>query len=229
MSVLTLECVHKTYRRGSRTVAALKDVSLVVGPGEHVSVWGGRRSGRTTLLRVAAGLETPDSGTVHFAAEKPGQRGFVQASSFAARQGIADYVALPLLARGVSATEAHARAHEQLAKVGASSCADLRADELDAGDLLRVGLAQVLVTGPRLVLVDEPTREVDLLEREPVMKLLRQIADDGCAVLMTTGEAIGVAGVDRVLTIAGGRLRADVQKRPAEVIPLRRSSGAGAG
>lgn len=224
--MLTFERVHKTYRRGSTTVTALDDVSLTVAAGEHVSVWGGRRSGRTTLLRLAAGLDTPDRGTVRFA-DHGRRRGFVQASPFAARQPIVDYVALPLLADGVGVGEAHERARGQLARVGASSSAGVRASELDAADLLRVGLAQVLVTEPRLVVVDEPTRDVDLLEREPVMALLRRIADDGVAVLMTTAEAVGVAGVDRVLTIADGRLRAGVAKPPAAVVPLRRSHGAG--
>jgi ABC-type lipoprotein export system ATPase subunit len=218
-----MEGVHKTYRRGSDRVTALDDVSLVVEAGEQVSVWGGRRSGRTTLLRVACGLEVPDRGIVHRASDGTHQRSFVQASSFAARQSIVDYVSLPLLARGVDATEAHELARTQLARVGASSCAGLRAGELDAADLMRVGLAQVLVTEPRLVVVDEPTRDVDLLEREPLMTLLRRIADDGAAVLMTTAEAIGVAGVDRVLTIADGRVRTDVAKAPATVLPLRRS------
>ncbi len=227
MSLLMLDRVHKAYRRGSRTVTALEDVSLVVEPGEHVSVWGGRRSGRTTLLRIAAGLDAPDHGTVRFARDATGGPGFVHVSAVTAHQAIVDYVAMPLLARGVNPAEARERAHDGLARVGASSCAGLRAGELDASDRLRVGLAQVLVAEPRLVVVDEPTRDVDLLEREPLMMLLRRIADDGIAVLMTTAEAIGVAGVDRVLTIADGRLRADVAKQPGTVIPFRRSCGTG--
>jgi ABC-type lipoprotein export system ATPase subunit len=184
MSLLTLEHVHKTYRRGSRTVAALDDVSLRVEPGEHVAVWGDRRSGRTTLLRIAAGLEKPDRGIVRFAGDTAGGRGWVRASPLATRQAIVDYVALPLLARGVEAAEAHERAREHLAKVGASSCAGMRAGELEASDLLRVALAQVLATGPRLIVVDEPTRDVDVLEREPIMDLLvaaRRRRRDGCA------------------------------------------------
>lgn len=227
MSLLTLEHVHKTYRRGSRTVTALDDVSLRVEPGEHVAVWGDRRSGRTTLLRIAAGLEAPDRGMVSFAGNTAGGRGWVQASPLATRQAIVDYVGLPLLARGIGAAEARERARQQLAKVGASACAGMRAGELEAADLLRVGLAQALVTGPQLIIVDEPTRDVDVLEREPVMDLLRRVADDGAAVLTTTGEAIGVAGVDRVLTIADGKVRADVARQPATVIPLRRSYSAG--
>jgi ABC-type lipoprotein export system ATPase subunit len=223
MSVLTLERVSKTYRRAGRSFTALEDVSFTVEAGEHVSVWGGRRSGRTTLLRVAAGLEEADSGTVR-PAEDAGC-GFVQASALPTRELAVDYVAFPLLARGVGAAEAHEQAQTQLATVGASSCAGLRAGELDAADRVRVGLAQILVRRPRLVLADEPTGAVDLLEREPLMALLRRVADSGVAVLMTTAEAIGVAGVDRVLTIADGRVRTGIVREPATVIPLRRSAG----
>lgn len=227
MSLLAFEGVHKSYRRGSRTVTALSDVSLRVEPGEHVAVWGDRRSGRTTLLRIAAGQEPPDSGVVRFAGDSAGGRGLVLASQLATRQAILDYVALPLLASGVGAPEARERAREQLAAVGAGSCAGMLGGELEPCELLRVGLAQVLVTEPALVLVDEPTYDVNVLEREPVMGLLRQVADRGTAVLTTTGEAIGVAGVDRVLTISEGRVRAAVERQPAPVIPLRRSCGAG--
>jgi ABC-type lipoprotein export system ATPase subunit len=216
-----MENVSKSFRRGARTVTALDGVSLRVDPGEHIAVWGDRRSGRTTLLRIAAGMETPDSGAVRVANDIAGRRGWVHASPLATRQAIVDYIALPLLARGVEAAEARERAREQLAKVGASSCAGMCAGELEAADLLRVALAQVLVQGPRLVIVDEPTRDVDVLEREPVMDVLRRVADEGIGVLTTTGEAVGVAGVDRVLTIADGKVRADVAREPATVIPLR--------
>ncbi len=223
MAVLTLEHVSKAYSRAGRSFTALEDVSLTVEAGEHVSVWGSRRSGRTTLLRVAAGLEEADSGTVRSAGD--GACGFVQASPPPTRERVVDYVAFPLLARGVGAAEAHEQARTQLATVGASSCAELRAGELDAADRVRVGLAQILVRRPQLVLVDEPTAAVDLLEREPLMALLRQVADRGVSVLMTTAEAIGVAGVDRVLTIADGRVRTGVVRAPGAVIPLRRSAG----
>lgn len=223
MTLLEVEHVHKSFRRGARTVTALDDVSLTVDVGEHVSIWGGGRSGRTTLLRIAAALEQPDRGVVRFAGgdDDARRRCWVDASPLAARQAILDYVALPLLAAGVSTRDAHERAREQLARVGAAACAEMRGAELDPCDLLRVGLAQVLIQGPRLLIVDEPTRDIDVLEREPIMLLLRGIANAGTAVLMTTGDAVGVAGVDRALTLAGGRIRTHVAREPATVIPLR--------
>lgn len=226
MSLLALEHVHKQYRSGARVVQALTDVSLSVQQGELVAIYGARRSGRTSLLRIAAGLDSPDRGTVHY--DHAQGRIFVRTGSFtAARQGIVDHVALPLLARGERPDEASRRALEQLDAMGAAEVVGRRTAELDAADLVRVGLAQALATKPRIVMLDDPTREVDLLDREPLMGLVRTIADRGVAVLMTTGEALGVAGADRAITIAEGRLRTDIVAEHAQVVPIRRSSGGG--
>jgi putative ABC transport system ATP-binding protein len=233
MSLLTLDRVSRRYRRGRRQYVALADVSLTIAAGELVSVWGVPRSGRTTLLRVAAGLERPDSGSVLFAAQDllrhphvglPEGIGFAQTDMRGAGgQAIADYVALPLLAGGIAPAEARVRALEQLERVGASPCAWLQARDLDAAELVRVALAQALAPAPRLLLIDDPTRNVDVLERESLLMLLRTIAGDRVAILMTTGEAIGVSGVDRALTISEGELRTEVVSEPAPVIPLRES------
>lgn len=218
MSLLRLEGVSKRYRRGRREVVALDDVSLAIEPGELVAVWGMPRSGRTTLLRIAAGLEQPDGGAVRFGDEQlsaghddglaPGI-GFVHVGLADAGEAIVDHVAMPLLARGVAPEHARARALLELERVGAAACAGLQPRELEPTERVRVAVAQALVTGPRLLLVDDPTRHVDLLEREAVLLLVRSIADGSVAVLMTTGEAMGVSGVDRALTISGGVLRSE--------------------
>jgi putative ABC transport system ATP-binding protein len=238
MSLLTLERVSKRYRRGRRDVTALDDVSLAIAPGELVAIWGVPRSGRTTLLRIAAGLEQPDGGAVRFRGEAisgghddglPSGIGYVQTGlGGVGGESILDHVAMPLLARGTVPETARARALLQLERVGAAPCAGLQLRELEPTERLRVAIAQALVTGPELLLVDDPTRHVDLLEREAVLLLVRSIADGEVAVLMTTGEAMGVSGVDRALTISGGILRAEASAEPANVVALRavRSGGA---
>jgi len=231
MSLLRLEHVSKRYRNGRREVVALDDVSLEIAPGELVAVWGMPRSGRTTLLRVAAGLEQPDGGAVRFAdrAVAPGGHdgglaagiGFVQVGlASTGGESIVDHVAMPLLARGTAPEEARAVAQEQLERVGAGACAPLQLRELEPTERVRVAIAQALVGEPRLLLVDDPTRHVDLLEREAVLLLVRSIADGSVAVLMTTGEAMGVSGVDRALTISGGVLRAEAAAEGANVVLL---------
>jgi ABC-type lipoprotein export system ATPase subunit len=238
MSLLTLERVSKRYRRGRRDVTALDDVSLAIAPGELVAVWGMPRSGRTTLLRIAAGLEQPDGGAVRFGGRAlvgshddgiaPGI-GYVQVGlASVGGESILDHVAMPLLARGATPETARARAMLQLERVGAAGCARLQPRELEPTERVRVAIAQALVTGPRLLLVDDPTRHVDLLEREAVLLLVRSIADGKVAVLMTTGEAMGVSGVDRALTISGGVLRAEASTEPANVVALHGARGGGA-
>lgn len=231
MSLLRLEHVGKRYSRGRHEYVALDDVSLTVESGEHVAIWGVPRSGRTTLLRIAAGLERPDAGTVHFDGRTvgPGAHardaiGFVHPAAVAGvGPSVIDDVAMPLLARGVSRGRARRRAAAELERVGAADCAGSVAAELESSELLRAAIAQALVADPRLLVIDDPTSHVGLLERESLLLLLRSIADGDTAVLMTTGEAIGVSGVDRALTISEGRLRAEVVAEPSPVIPLNRA------
>jgi ABC-type multidrug transport system ATPase subunit len=229
MSLLVLQSVTKRYSNGRREYVALRDVSLDVGPGELVAVWGLRRSGRTTLLRVAAGMESPDEGTARFEGSDLtrdrdsllGSRiGYCNVSFMAAQGGaVVDHVAVGLLAHRVPRARARARAYAALERVGASASADLDPRLLDPAELTRVGMARALVTEPRLLLLDDPTNGVDLLSRDPLLGLVRSIADDGIAVLMTVSDVITIA--DRLLSLDDGELRGDVAPEPAQVVRLR--------
>jgi ABC-type multidrug transport system ATPase subunit len=230
MALLILEHVSKRYRHRRREHVALDDILLTIEPGELVAIWGVARSGRTTLLRVASGLECPDAGTVRFdgvdiARDRPA--GLAEGIGFAQTdvqptggESVIDHVAMPLLARGVSPDAAHVRAAERLERCGAGGCTALQLRDLEAAELVRVGIAQALAPSPRLLLLDDPTRHVDLLEREAVLQLVHSVSDAGVAVLMTTGEAMGVSGVDRAMTMSGGVLRAETPREPPNVVPL---------
>jgi ABC-type multidrug transport system ATPase subunit len=229
MTLLLLERVSKRYSSARRECVALRDVSLDVAPGELVAVWGVRRSGRTTLLRVAAGMQPPDSGRVVFdGVDLPDDRsgllgtqiGFCNLN-FGHEQGgaVVDHVAISLLAHGVPRDRARARADAALARVEAADCADLDPRELDAGEQVRAGIARALVSKPRLLLIDEPINGVGLLQRDPIVELLRSLADEGTAILMTTSEA--VSGMDRMLTIDDGEVRGEAIPEEAPVVPLR--------
>lgn len=227
MTLLNLEGVTKRYTTGRREYTALLDVSLEVEPGELVAVFGLRRSGRTTLLRVAAGVEQPDEGTVRFCGEDleranvlGTQISYANAAFMPSQGGsVVDHVAVGLLANGTPLDRARARAHRALARVGAKECAELHPRLLDPAESARVALARALVMEPRLLLADDPTNGVDLLHRDPILALIRSIADEGVGVVMTVGDVVDVA--DRVLTIAGGRVRGDAAAEQAKVVPLR--------
>jgi ABC-type multidrug transport system ATPase subunit len=237
MSLLSIEHVTKRYRRGRLERVAVRDISLEIEPGELVAVWGARFSGRSTLLRIAAGIEPPEEGTVRFEGQDLasarnkllGRRiGYCQ-SGFSAGSGglVVEHVASGLLAQRESPKQAWRRGQEMLIQVGAESCARLECHELDGAELVRVAIASALVTKPALIVIDEPTSGVDLLQRDPLLKLLRTIADAGTAVLMSTGDAQGLSGVDRALTIDNGELQREPEPVQAHVVPLRRAeSGA---
>jgi ABC-type lipoprotein export system ATPase subunit len=232
MSLLTLENVSKRHREGQREHVLLDGISLELRPGELVAVWGRRRSGRTTLLRIAAGLESPDSGSVRFAGSELAADyertlgegiGYVRKGlSSREEQGVLEQVAAPLLARGLSVGQAHGRARDALTRAQAQALTQARIGELGAGETVRVALARTLALSPTLLVVDEPAGAVELGERDGILSLLRALAGEGIAVLSSTGEASELAGAHRALTLGEGQLRGPSTPELAPVVALRR-------
>jgi ABC-type sugar transport system ATPase subunit len=241
VTLLELDHVSKAYRGRARKHVGLRNVSLRIYAGERVAVYGERRSGRSALLRVAAGIDPPDAGVVRFegrdlrdcrrsnALATPGI-GFCT-TTFRVNQGrlVLDQLIVGLLAGGVSRMVAQSQACAALERVGAEHCAMLAPAELDGLETTLVAIARTLAQEPKLLVIDEPTIGVDLLARDQVLLLLRSLSDDGIAVLSSTGEVTGLSGVDRALFVDDGQLRGrpddgQLRGRPepesATVIPL---------
>jgi predicted ABC-type transport system involved in lysophospholipase L1 biosynthesis ATPase subunit len=233
MSLLVLNHVSKRFSRGSRDCVALSDVSLEVDAGELLGVVGRRRSGRTTLLLVAAGIEPPSDGAVVFDGVSLarrgalGQRGGIAfcTTDFPPMVGgsVVEHVAAPLLGVGMAPLDAQGRAHELLRRVGASATVEVDPSGLDPTETIRVGLARALASGPRLLLVDDPVLGVRLSERDDVLELLGSIAHrDGVAIVMTVDDATELAGCDRAASLDSGELRGETAPVGAPVIPFER-------
>lgn len=229
MSLLTLEGVSKRYRRGRRSYLALRDISLSLRSRELVIVLGVRGSGRSTLLRVAAGIERPDEGRVLFRGVPVGSaRGVLGRdlaychACFAAAEGqlVREHVAAGLLARGYAPREALRLADGALARVGAHACADMPPVELTREESVLVSIARALTSSPAVLIADEPTAGVDDVRRDGILRLLRSIADEDVAVLMSTEDATCVAGADRALHLLDGELRTAPEPPPGVVVPL---------
>jgi ABC-type multidrug transport system ATPase subunit len=236
VSLLELRNVSKRHEYGGRSVTVLERESLDIDPGELVGVWGPRGSGRTTLLRLVAGIDAPDRGTVHFDGHDLAEHGeqilareigYCQ-KAFPSAQGqlAIDEVLLALLVNGVRGKEAHARAHEALERVGAERVAHRRIRELDSGERVRLALAHALALGPRLLLIDEPVAGVELEERDAILLLARSLADEGIGVLITVGEISGLRGANQSLTIGDGHLCGSPKRglEPVADLTLRRQA-----
>jgi ABC-type lipoprotein export system ATPase subunit len=240
-ALLSLRGVGKSYWRGDSEVRVLSDVSLEVAAGEFVAVWGTRGSGKTTLLKLAAGLERPDRGTVEFEdsdlsqlsddqhARLMGKRiGWVRRTGPRSDLRMLDYVALPLLAEH-GRQQAYARAVEAMERVGVAPHASQRWASLCDGERSLVGIAHGIARAPRLLLVDDPTANLDVLERERITELLRSLADEETiAVLMTVPDMAAAMRADQIASLGGGRLAwmpepptlPEDEAEPAKVISL---------
>ncbi|HTA96464.1 MAG TPA: ATP-binding cassette domain-containing protein [Solirubrobacteraceae bacterium] len=231
MSLLSLDRICRRHRQGPHERIVLREVSLELDRGELVTVWGQRLSGRSTLLRVAAGIEPPDSGVVRFeghdltraAGDALGSGiGYCHRSARTVEaRAILDALMVSQLARGIPPPTARKRSWAALERTGAGDCVSSSSHELDSAEALRVTLARALVLEPSLLVIDEPTEGIDLLERDPILALLRSLADEGTAILMATGESAALSGSDRALSLSGGELRGGAVPELAPVVPLR--------
>ncbi len=231
--LLTLRSVSKSYWRGAHELKVLTDVSMEMSAGEFVAVWGKRGAGKTTLLKIAAGLEAPDGGTVRFEGRDLAsmsesaharlmreQVGWVRRAGPRSELTMLDYVALPLLVE-YGQRRARSRAYDALTRVGMAECSGQRWDSLSDGERALTGIAHGVVRRPRLLLIDDPTANLGVREREDVNELLRSLtAEEGLAVLMTAPGMPAAMGTDEIKVLSGGRLLAPPSEPtpPANVI-----------
>lgn len=229
MSLLELHSVSKRYRHGDRHIDVLREVSLELHERELLAVWGPPRSGRSTLLRIAAGIDAPDSGAVRFRGRALSIGGGGIAGGIAycrppirtlESQIVLDELVAAQLAIGVRRGQATERASEALERTGARHCDARRICELDRADEVRVGIARGLLQEPALMLIDEPIKGVDPLERDKILKLLASLSRDGVAVVITIDNGVGLYAADRALSLGEGRLRGHVTPTLAPVVDL---------
>lgn len=235
MSLLVLEGVFKRYADGRREIAVLDGVSVEIDAGDFVGIWGVRRSGKSTLLRVASGEELPDAGSVRFAGEeittmssdrrarlhRSGGIGFLRPDWRPARnKPVVEHVALPLLSDGMSLHQARSPAWRALERVGIPSCAHMPSERLSNSERIRVGLAQALVREPRILLVDEPAVLLRPSEGAELYELLHALGRDLSLAMVIASEDIApIRKARRMFTIDSGRLRA--MDEPGTVVQFR--------
>ena len=221
-SVLEARSVQKSYGTGEKKLAVLVDANLNLRSGEMVAIVAPSGAGKSTLLHVLAALDTPTSGAVYFASKAIETNQDTAIADFRNRavgflwqrhQLLPDFtaaenVAMPLLLRGGDFTSALATARKWLAEVGLENRADHRAGELSGGEQQRVAIARALVTGPRVLLADEPTGDLDEQNAWAVFELLQRLhREHGLTSLIATHNLALAARCDRILDLEHGVLR----------------------
>jgi len=220
-SVLSATKLTKTYSQADRHVVVLKDLEFSIAPGEVVAIVGRSGAGKSTLLNVLAGLDQYDSGDVQlagisWAACNESQRdsarnqhmGFVyQFHHLLPEFSAVENVMMPARIKGTSVKQARQQATELLAKVGLSERAEHFPSELSGGERQRVAIARALVNEPAVVLMDEPTGNLDEGSRNSVLELVRELtANSGQSFVIVTHDEHVAAIADRKLTLSGGVL-----------------------
>lgn len=218
--LLSLRNVSVSFPRGRRhVVPVLANASLDVDAGELVVVLAQRAQGKTTLLRVAAGMDRPGRGEVFFKGEDLCRLSDRRRSALLRRQiGFAEplgpdidlpvlaHAAVPLLATH-SKKDAYEQARNALERVGAAECADQPWRNLADSERALAALAQAIVRRPELLLVDDLTATLGIDANERIGRLLRSIAsEDGLAVLMSVSDADATTWFDRIASLSGGEL-----------------------
>jgi lipoprotein-releasing system ATP-binding protein len=211
---LNLKGVSHRYGNGP---AVLRDIDLEVGPDETVAIVGPSGSGKTTLLSILGGLLRPTEGEVTLDGLLVGRQGLppgslswvFQTINLLGRRTALENVAIGLYAVGYGRAEAGGAATAMLGVVGLAELAQQPAMRLSGGEAQRAGIARALVGGPRFVLADEPTGQLDRSNSELVAGVLFSARPAGTSVVAATHDPLIAGKCGRRYTIVDGRLRQD--------------------
>jgi putative ABC transport system ATP-binding protein len=227
--------VTKTYQQGSRTVNAVRGVSMSVTSGEFVSIMGPSGSGKSTLLHLLGALDTPTSGEVFFKGDsvqkmtdrqrsllRRNRIGFVfQFFNLIPTLKAEENVALPLLLGGMRRSTALKKGLDGLARVGLTHRVGHYPEEMSGGEMQRVAIARALVNEPEAIMCDEPTGNLDSKTSGEILELLRSLPEAGkCALVMVTHDRRAAEYGDRVVHIKDGLIASEEQlrERPGRLV-----------
>jgi putative ABC transport system ATP-binding protein len=226
-----LENVRKTYRTGPIEVAALRDVSLRIAPGEFVATAGPSGSGKTTLLNIIGGLDRADAGEVWVAGQnlqllssgklaslRLERIGFVfQTYNLMPVLTASENAEFTLLLQGVPIRERRKRVEQLFLEIGLAGLEDRRPAELSGGQQQRVAVARAMVTEPALILADEPTANLDSATAVALLDVMEHLnRTTGTTFIFSTHDPQVMERAHRMIRLRDGQIVSDVRRELKE-------------
>lgn len=229
--LIKLTGVTKTFQSGELATRVLHGIDLEIYPGEFVAIMGQSGSGKSTLMNILGCLDKPSTGEYYFSgknvsvfdADELAQLrreafGFVfQSYNLLAGATACENVEMPATYSGMPPEERRARASELLSSLGLFARLDHRPNQLSGGQQQRVSIARALMNGGQIILADEPTGALDSNSGKEVMKLLKNLSEQGHTIILITHDAHVANHAQRLIEIRDGLIVAD--PGPSKVTP----------
>ncbi len=218
--LIAASAIAKTYQKEHVTIPVLQGIDLHLSEGEFLGVMGASGSGKSTLLNIIGCLDRPTSGSYQLNGmnvlhssddELSGLRslylGFVfQTFNLIPTLTVAENVELPFLYRSIDPDTVSEKVHTAISQVGLSGRINHRPAELSGGEMQRVAIARALAIGPKLILADEPTGNLDSQSSVEIMQLFKRLHNQGSTIILVTHDPQVASYADSIITINDGRI-----------------------